>query len=360
MVSSPDAVQRFLNISPLAQLLFAGEALTALSPEAQRILPNIRVGDQASAIFGDALEDFRRFQGSGSVLFPAELGGLRWDVTVSGWEDASLAIITPAPGDRDSATLLALAERVRQPMASIMAVTPKLLAQVDADPAAGCRAAELNQGLYRLLQITENLETYARSELTLRLEQVDLTVWLQDLVDYLTPLFETAGRKLVLQGLESGCLCSMDSRYMQTALLNLASNALKFSEEGSTVTLTCRTRGKSVWISLRDQGAGIPADQMGTIFRRSEHRGALPDPRWGVGLGLPVTRKILEAHGGRVLVESEEGVGTTVHLTLEARPGQCLLRSQVQVPVERSGIDPVLVLLADALPVSAFDNRGIN
>ena len=339
-----------------------------MSPEAQRLLPGLRPGDSAAAVFGEAVEDFRRFQGSGSILFSADLGGFRCDVTVSGLQDACLATVTATQEERDNNTMLSLAERVRQPMASILSVTPKLLPLLEGEPDKRTmgRVAEVNQGLYRLMQITENLEVYAQGRIVLRRETVELGSWFQELADHMAPLFETAGRKLDYQRPEGICMCDMDPGHMRLAVLNLMSNAMKFSLPGGTVTLSFRRAGARVWITVRDQGVGIPADQMGLVFQRSEHRGLLPDPRWGVGMGLPVSRKIVEAHGGRMMLESQEGVGTSVHLALEARvgPGQLSLRSPVELPgwqsADSSGIDPVLVLLADALPAAVFDSRNVD
>lgn len=364
MERSLDTLRQMINISPLAQFLFTGGTLAAVNPEAHRMLPGVQPGDSAAAVFGDAAEDFLRFSGSGSILFPADLGGFRCDVTVSGWEDVALATVTAAAEDQDNITMLSLAERVRQPMASILSLTPKLLPLLEdgQDKRTMDRAAEVNQGLYRLLQITGNLEIYAKGRMTLQRETFDLGVWLQELTDSIGPLLEKMDRKLELQRPEGACMCDLDPQHLRIALLNLVSNAIKFSQKGGTITLSCQRKGAKVWLTVRDRGVGIPADQMGLVFQRSEHRGLLPDPRWGVGMGLPVTRKIVEAHGGRMLLESREGEGTSVHLALNARtePGQLSLRSPVRLPVDSSGIDPVLVLLADALPASAFDTRSVD
>lgn len=366
MENSLDALRQILNITPLAQLLFVEETLEAVSPEAQRLLPGLRPGDSAAAVFGEALEDFRRFQGSGSILFSADLGGFRCDVTVSGLRDACLATVTAAQEDRDNITMLSLAERTRQPIASILSVTPQLLPQLEGEERTMDRVSVVNQGLYRLMQITENLEVYAQGRIVLHRRPVELGNWFQDLTDHMAPLFEAADRTLTYQQPEGICMCSMDPEYMRLAVLNLVSNAIKFSRAGGTIHLNIRRTGSRLWISVRDQGVGIPTDQMGLVFQRSEHRGLLPDPRWGVGLGLPVARKIVEAHGGRIMLESQENVGTSVHLALEAcaNGGQLSLRSPVELPGgragESSGIDPVLVLLADALPAAVFDTRNVD
>lgn len=364
MENTLDTLRRIMNISPLAQMLFSGETLVAASPEARRILPSIQPGILAEEVFGAAVADFRRFQGSGSILFPADLAGFQCDVTVTDWDGSSLATIAPTFQTQNAATMLSVAEQVRQPMAAVMAVTPKILPELEKLPDRNLmiRASELNKGLYSILRITANLELYAGGRIILHQSQVELGSWLQRLVDELIPLFQEADRKLEFQRPDGCCLCSLDERHMQQALLNLISNAIKFSQPGGTVTLSFQRSGSQVWIAVRDHGIGIPADQMGLVFHRSEHRGMLPDPLWGIGMGLPVARNIVEAHGGRLMLESQENVGTSVYVSLEARtdPDQCMLRSPVQLPADCSGINQVLVGLADVLPASVFDTRGID
>lgn len=362
METAMDTLRRIMNISPLAQMLFSKQTLEIASPEARRILPGIQPGMTDEEIFGTAVVDFRRFQGSGSILFPADLAGFSCDVTVTDWDGASLATITPTFQTQNAATMLSVAEQVRRPMAAVMAVTPKLLPELEKLQSRGLmdRASELNKGLYSILRLTRNVELYAGGRMVLHRNLVELGAWLQRLVEELEPLFQEADRSLVFQQPEGCCVCSLDEQHMQQALLNLVSNAIKFSRPGGTITLSCQRSGSQVWIAVRDQGMGIPADQMGLVFHRSEHRGMLPDPLWGAGLGLPVARNIVEAHGGRLLLESRENVGTSVYIALEAGPDQCMLRSPVKLPVDCGGIDPVLVGLADVLPASVFDTRGVD
>ena len=100
------------------------------------------------------------------------------------------------------------------------------------------------------------------------------------------------------------------------ALANLIGNAVKFTPEGGRIRLTAEPLDQSVRFSVSDSGPGIKAEHIGHIF----------EPYWqaartatlGTGLGLPIAKGIVEAHGGRIWVESEPGLGTTFHFTLPA------------------------------------------
>jgi signal transduction histidine kinase len=99
-------------------------------------------------------------------------------------------------------------------------------------------------------------------------------------------------------------------------LCNLGANAIKFTPEGGRVTLRVEPSGSDIRFSVADDGPGIPAEQLEHIFDRFWQADRLD--RRGVGLGLAIVKGIVEAHGGRIWVESEVGAGTTFHFTIPA------------------------------------------
>lgn len=352
-----DTIRQMLRISPQAQFLLEGDSVIAASPEAQRFLPGMRGEITAARLFGDDIQQYHQFQQEGSMLFNAQIAGRRCDVTVTALPPYCLCTIAPAAGVEHAETMCAVAQQLRNPLSSIMSVTPKLLPMLEEleDPEAMRRAAALNQGLYQMLRLAENLERYAMAQPAAQLCRFDLRVYFQELEDQLAPLCRKAGRTLEFHYPSEVCLCTADKNQLTQAIMNLLSNAIKFSRSEQTIVIGCRKQKGRVLISIRDQGQGIPPDQMGTVFLHSEHRGQLPDPRWGAGLGLQTARRIIEAHGGRLMLETVEGQGTTVYLSLEDQSGgQTNTLCDTIVPVA-NGIDPVLVGLADVLPAQVYD-----
>jgi len=98
---------------------------------------------------------------------------------------------------------------------------------------------------------------------------------------------------------------------------NLLSNALKYSPEGSDIDVRVVTLDGFVATAVTDHGIGIPKDEIPQLFERF-HRARNVSSRYygGLGLGLYIARAIVEAHGGEIAVESEEGVGSTFTLRL--------------------------------------------
>jgi two-component system sensor histidine kinase VicK len=111
----------------------------------------------------------------------------------------------------------------------------------------------------------------------------------------------------------------VDADYILQALTNLLSNAIKFSSQGGKVWLTIEYWEREVLFRVRDEGQGIPADKLESIFERF-HQVDSSDSRkkGGTGLGLAICRKIIEQHGGRIWAESVPGQGSTFSFTLPA------------------------------------------
>jgi len=98
---------------------------------------------------------------------------------------------------------------------------------------------------------------------------------------------------------------------------NLVNNAIKYSPDGGTVTLSTRAEGGYALISVTDTGLGIPADEIGHVFERFRRvRSGAAQSIPGTGLGLTIVKQIVEMHGGKIWVESAVGHGSAFHFTV--------------------------------------------
>jgi signal transduction histidine kinase len=141
-------------------------------------------------------------------------------------------------------------------------------------------------------------------------------------------------------------LCVCDPGRISQVMNNLISNALKYSPSGGTVGVRAWSEDEKVQISVVDQGIGIAPEDLGNIFkpfhRTQETRNTIP----GIGLGLSASRRIIEAHGGELKVQSERGSGSTFSILIPSRldcqqpMGQCeLLR--IRIPVDAVHLESV-------------------
>lgn len=113
--------------------------------------------------------------------------------------------------------------------------------------------------------------------------------------------------------------------YLRRVLDNLLGNAIKYTPEGGTITVRLRQEGEHVALEVSDTGVGIPPDQLERIFERFyQVENAARQEQSGIGLGLALVKEIVEVYGGRVMVESQMGEGTTFTalLPIYADPGE--------------------------------------
>jgi signal transduction histidine kinase len=111
-----------------------------------------------------------------------------------------------------------------------------------------------------------------------------------------------------------------DPHRMLQVISNLLHNAIKFTREGGSITVRVTRTGSSCVISVADTGVGIPDGELTAIFER--FRQLDRSDRTGLGLGLYISRWIVEAHGGRIWAESQIGVGTTFKVSLPGESGE--------------------------------------
>lgn len=109
-----------------------------------------------------------------------------------------------------------------------------------------------------------------------------------------------------------------DPRRILQVLANLLGNALKFTPEGGSIDVTAQRDGPFVRFSVIDTGRGIPADELALLFDRFYQARENDRKREGLGLGLAICKGLVEAHGGRIWVESLPGVGSAFNFTLPA------------------------------------------
>ncbi|HEY6116053.1 MAG TPA: ATP-binding protein [Candidatus Dormibacteraeota bacterium] len=102
---------------------------------------------------------------------------------------------------------------------------------------------------------------------------------------------------------------------------NIVNNAVKYSPDGGTVTISSRVEGRFALISVTDTGLGIPPDEIGHVFERFRRvRSGAAQSIPGTGLGLTIVKQIVEMHGGKIWVESAVGHGSSFHFTIPLAP----------------------------------------
>ena len=140
---------------------------------------------------------------------------------------------------------------------------------------------------------------------------------------------------------------------------HLLSNAFKFTPAGGTVTVELKFHAKRVLLTVADTGCGIPPEHLEALFDRYLHGDPLSPAPQGLGLGLPLCRRIAEGHGGTIMAESVVGKGSRFTLSLPDRQTGTSGVSDIALDYS-GGFNRTLLALADALPAKAFLLRNEN
>ncbi len=172
-----------------------------------------------------------------------------------------------------------------------------------------------------LARLVEDLRTLALAEsgsLQLKKEPTDLALLLAETVSAFRTQADAAGVKLDLQAVPDAPLLNLDPERIRQVLSNLIANALRYTpHDGSIHVRYIRTRsedGNYAEVTVEDTGVGIAPEVLPHIFNRFyKSRDSS-----GTGLGLPIARHLVEAHGGRITAESQPGQGTTMRIRLPA------------------------------------------
>lgn len=185
------------------------------------------------------------------------------------------------------------------------------------DPARAQRALDISeQQINRLVRLIDDLLDVSRinaGKLKLNRESIDLAALARNVGEHYAPQLTAAGCELAL-AVPDSLILAADPLRIEQVVVNLLTNAAKYAP-GSRVELSVERRADQAVIRVSDTGPGIPEEARQRVFDRFE-RVHSKDQVSGLGLGLFISRQIVEAHGGRIDVVSESGKGSTFTIQL--------------------------------------------
>jgi signal transduction histidine kinase len=171
-----------------------------------------------------------------------------------------------------------------------------------------------------LLSVINDMLNFARLEaarVSYTIEPVSLADAVASAAAMVIPQFRKARIRLVVERIDVGCTALADADKVRQVLLNLLSNALKFTERGGTITLSVERAADRVLVRVRDTGRGIPLEKLETIFEPFvQVDPSLTRRQQGSGLGLSISRGLARGMGGDLAVETTSAAGSVFVLTL--------------------------------------------
>jgi signal transduction histidine kinase len=228
--------------------------------------------------------------------------------------------------ERKSRFMANLAHELRTPLNSVIGfsealrdgllgqLTDKQLKYVENIVTGGRHILEMSGGILDLAKIEAGT-------VEVRLETLDVARALHEIVTITEPQASRKGLKVAvaLEALDGGRTYVADRGKFKQVLYNLVSNAIKFSPEGAGIEVAAGTLGDELVVSVSDHGPGVPDEAREEIFEEFRQL-AVGESAGGSGLGLSITRKLVELHGGRIRVSDTPGGGATFVVELPENP----------------------------------------
>ena len=218
--------------------------------------------------------------------------------------------------------LSSMSHELRTPLNAVLGFAQLMASDTPPPSASQQRSLDqiLNGGWYLLRLINEilDLSMIESGRVAMSREAMALTEVLRDCRAMITPQAQKRQLTLTFPSLAQPFYVHADLTRVKQVVINLLSNAIKYNRTGGSVLVECQQHGERVRLSVRDTGNGLSAEQLQQLFQPFNRLGQEAGSEEGTGIGLVVTKQLVELMGGTMGVESEVGVGTLFWIELAA------------------------------------------
>lgn len=345
-------ITRILGFAmPLPGFCVQNQKITALNAAAEGL--HLKPETDISKLLLTGKEEYAAFS-DGCLYLTLSVGDQPRGATVTRIADADVFVLEQEQDQAELRSMALAARELREPLNTIMITADRLMPLTSDDPQLKEQLARLNRGLYQMHRVIGNMSHacgYTSSQ-----ETCDINALLEELCAGSAELMEHAGITLTYAGLPKPVYTLVDRAQLERAVLNMLSNALKFTPRGGTVEVQLTRTGKMLSLSVLDNGSSIADNMLNTLFCRYQRPPAFEDPRFGIGLGMVLIRNAASLHGGTVLVDQPGKTGTRVTMTLAIRqPPTPQLRSPILQVDYAGGRDHRLLEFSESLPASLYE-----
>lgn len=290
--------------------------ITAVNPAAAERM--ICVGQKIAPMIEGDTEIDTAFSG-GEISLTLRTGAGRFETsvhTVGQYHIFKLAHSVESPELR---TLALAAQKLRNPLSDVISTAQQMFPKMDIpeDSPAIDQMARINRGLNVLHRIICNMSDAARyAESAPRMELQDADAVLREFCEEAQILCQFKGIRLEYSGPNTAAYTMLDRDRLERCFYNILSNSMKAMPRGGLIQIKLARRVNTLYLTVQDSGSGMAA---GSAFDRHLRETSIEDSRSGLGLGMQLIRACAQAHGGAVMVESQEGQGTRLTMSMAVR-----------------------------------------
>ena len=315
-------------------------------------------GTPISSLLPQNQTEYASFQ-DGCLFITLKHNNQSYNASVVRVDGADVFVIEEENDRTELKTLSLTAANMRQPLSATIAATVSLTSSLEQndDPKVRTQLQHMNRNLCRMHRMLCNMSD--------TLQYADGTsnhMVCQNIVSVVEGIFQQSQRMCEQRNIHleysvpnEAILCTIDEALLERGIYNMLSNAIKFSPEGAVIQAYLIRRDRRVYISVKDQGCGIPDSILSSVFNRYQRQPGLEDSRFGLGLGLVLVRYAARVHDGTVLVDRPDQCGTRITISFPIQQSTAsLVRSGVTHVDYAGGWDHSLLELSDVMPATLY------
>ena len=355
MINNTSEIESLFSMCSEAAVGVAGDKIVFMNTTAVKALGRDCTGMNADSLLPEHLLHAQ----SDVFVSSAVINGRKTTVTSSVFENLRVFYIRLYCEEEQTRSGSSVTTSIRTMLANFRMATERMETFTEAYDDENIKTClrVLTHNYHQLRRLLLNMsvaDADYRGDIPLATAVTDLEELCRSLTEA-TADFVPAGIRLSFDGGVGDCRAEVDRELIEQMLLNLLANSLQHVGKSGSVRVSVTARdGKFVVIGVNDNGEGIPMDVMPSMFERWT-KGVDLNSVTGAGMGLSVVKAIAERHGGSVVVESREGKGTQVRVSLPSVcEGATLRFRNSETSYELSSLDPVLTYLSVWLPARYY------
>lgn len=308
----------------------------------------LNIGDPIEKYLPQGMDAYTAFT-DGCLFVTVSILDLPYGATVTKLDNCDLFLLERLSDNARQALALA-AQQLRQPLNTVFTISEELKSKTQ---------MEIKHSLMQMHRIICNMADLTRydTRAALYLQPTEVCSVFAETIDKAIPLVRAAKLKLHYTALPETIVCMADRDMLERAVLNLISNAVKFSNHGDALEAKLTRNGHLLRFTMQDNGEGFSPEVLQSAFFRYLREPCIEDSRHGLGLGLALVSAVASCHGGTVLIDQPESGGTRVTMTITITPcDDTTLHAPVKIPFSdyASDHDHALLELADILPIKSY------
>lgn len=341
----------FLNaLNSPAFVVKEGTVIQANAPALQR---SVETGTPIAEYICDDAREYESFS-SGKLCLGLKINSILFNASVTCVHDYHLFCLDSEYSTPEFQAFSLAAQHLREPLSGAILSSELLLDELKDNDTAMQKFGRLNKNLHRLLRAVTNMSDVAlySARQFQNHEVIDLAAVVREIFEKAANFAQKANRKMEYKVPAESIYSSADRQKLERGILNMLSNAFKYSQDGSTVLAEFRHIGNRAYITVENNINQAITDNPFTRYLREP---GIECCNNGIGLGMAIVQSVAISHGGTVLIEQPaNAVKITMAIAIQ-ESNAIFFRSPVLYPTDYAGgIDKTLLELSDVLPDSLF------